>query len=372
MNLDQKLRQTGDELDRVVSGRRPPSAFHRRDHRGPVVAVATAAAILAPVIVISALVFNPSEPGLSDPVGSTPDQPETATTTTRPSTTTTRIGDGLSQADQLPPGWDRGLGAEAALVLAEDGIALAVSEEGGFGFTTLAMGATAGRTVVDSGGEIPDTAVWVETVSGNRKATVFGLVALGTIHVDIQVDGVTHLSTDRVYQRPEIGRTVFIGTLDASNLRQAGSDWQITTTSPEDVRSVVALDTPEAGDDPKGVSVRMLLAKRPLVVGRIDVDLLPRAVPCQPPDDVEAPANKRESLPGARTYSTPGDALHRFITDTASQHQLATSGYVELHTSERLIGYGIEFEGGPGFVTVVSVDQTELGWAATGWEASGC
>lgn len=373
MNLDQKLRETADELNRAVSGRRPTHRFHRRNHRGPVLALTTAASILIPVVVISSMVFNGSEPGLSAPAGSTADQPQEATPTTQPDSTTVPISsDGLSEADQLPQGWDSGLGADAVLVLAEDGVALAVSIGDTGGFTTWATGGQRQGTVVDVAGEIPDTAVWVETVSGQASAAVFGLVEPETTHVEIQVDGVTYLTTDRVFKRPGIGRAVFIGSLDTSNLPQAWNIWQITTTSPEATTSVVTLDTPETAADPEEVTLSMLLARGPLVVGRSDVDSLPGAVACQTPDNIETPPNKGESLPPANTYPTPDDALDAFIADTAIEHQLATSGYLELHTSDGLIGYGTEFEGGPGFVTIVAIDQTEQGWAVTGWEASGC
>lgn len=373
MTLDQRMRQTAAELNRSVSGRRPSPRFHLRRARGPFVALASAAAVLVPVIVISAVVFNGSETDLPGLVGSPADQPEPTTTTTRPAATTTpTIEDGLSEADLLPPGWNRGLGTDAVLVLAENGVALAVSADQGGGFTTWAMGAQAGRTTVDVAGEIPDTVVWVETTGGNPTATVFGIVEPGSTKIELQIEGVAQLTTERVFQRPEIGRAVFIGHLDASNLPETWSDWQITTTSGDGATSVIPLDIPDALDATEGVTVSMLSPLRPLVVGAATVDSLPEAVVCRAPDDIETPPNKGGVFSQPRQHPTPEEALDAFIAETASEHHLATSGYVELRTPVDLIGYGVELDGGSGFVTVISMAETGDGWFVDQWEASGC
>ena len=373
MTLDQKLRQTADELNRSVSGRRPSPRLHPRRARGPVVALATAAAVLVPVIVISAVVFNGREPDLPGPVGSLAEEPEPTPTTTRPAATTTpTIDDGLSEADLLPPGWDRGLGTDAVLVLAEDGVALALSGDESGGFTTWAMGAQAGRTTVDVAGEIPDTVVWVETTRGNPTATVFGIVEQDSTNIEIQIDGITQLATARIFQRPEIGRAAFIGHVNASNLPETWSDWQITATSGDGVTSVIPLDIPDALNATEGVTVSMLLPLRPLVVGAVTVDSLPKAVSCQAPKDIETPPNKGGVFPQPTQHPTSEDALDAFIAATAGEHHLATSGYVELRTLVDLIGYGVELEGGSGFVTVISMAETSRGWIVDQWEASGC
>lgn len=384
MNLDERLRQTAEELDRAVSDRSKPMPKRaRRRITGPVIALATAAAVLIPVLIVTAVVFtgDGSAPLATEPTetegqtGSTsaPVTSAPAPVTTWPPTTL-MVDSGLSEADLATS-----LSDEGTLVLAEEGVALAVEPIPDANVTSLSVllgfdGETRG-SLVDLSGGIPDAAVWLKTTTTEEttRATVFGLVAPGSETVKLQLAGLPELETSQVWERPEIDRAVFLGSVEITGSVDS-DEWEVTLTTGdgETIRILLEGNVEPILTVEDTTTLTLFLPKRPLVVDSQEVETLPGAIVCQAPDDVDTPPNRGGVGTGADPHQNPEAALQGFVDQTAANFGLATSGFVELISSGELIGYGVEFMGGSGYVTVVSLTQDDQGWTVDHWEASGC
>lgn len=83
--------------------------------------------------------------------------------------------------------------------------------------------------------------------------------------------------------------------------------------------------------------------------------------------------NRHESVTNPEVSATPEDALWSFLRQNAAEQGLAIVGYVKLELADESIVFGKPFEGlGEPMVTAITVTESEAGWSATDWSASGC
>jgi hypothetical protein len=374
MRLEEKLRRTAEELEGAISGRRPEleRVMRRRRFGGPLIALATAAAILIPAVVAS-LVILPNQTPPSGLAARPADDPAPATTALPTETIEVpEEGDGLSQLSELSKDWSSPFGEDASTLLAEDGVALVAYEAPGAMSETYETWADAEGDpfVLGVGGAIPETVVWVLN-QPDTEPTVFGIVPTGTTSVELDVRGLPHITTDRVYQRPEVDRAVFVATVDEPTLGD-GDGLVLGDGSGNKTTVKLQADEVAAESEPDNViSLQSFFVAQPLITGSTEVANLPEAIECQAPEGVTTPANRSGEGDG-EILATPEGALEAFIAGFDEQPAIGSDGYHKLTAGGETIGFGVEFEGGSGYVTVVGVNRVDGGWTVTTWNASGC
>ena len=105
---------------------------------------------------------------------------------------------------------------------------------------------------------------------------------------------------------------------------------------------------------------------------RTDADSPPPPIGCAaPPGAGDIPNVEGDSSSGPS--ATPVGALAAFL-DTEAAETFFKAGYVELQISDTTYIYGAPLEGGgpDEWVTLITVEQSEAGWAAMTYVASGC
>ena len=141
---------------------------------------------------------------------------------------------------------------------------------------------------------------------------------------------------------------------------------QFTVTEDDAVIARFAYDLAAIGDESP------LVDRGPLVVETRQVAEAPaETVPCGGADDNGSPPNLDETAVGPAA-PTPAEALDAYLA-TPEAATFYRSGYVEMITPDGTYVYGARFEGDPSqWVTLVTVERVQGGWAATRVSASGC
>lgn len=138
-------------------------------------------------------------------------------------------------------------------------------------------------------------------------------------------------------------------------------------TVSEQGRSIARFTYDLAGDSQPAV-----VDRGPLVVETREVAAAPSgAVPCGGADANGTPPNDDSAAQGP-VAPTPAEALEAYLATPAAATYYQ-SGYVEMITADRVYTYGAPIEPGSSrWVTLVTVQPVDGGWAATHVTASGC
>jgi hypothetical protein len=136
---------------------------------------------------------------------------------------------------------------------------------------------------------------------------------------------------------------------------------------------------PGSGDE-LGITVHPSLP-RPrdliLIVDTLSVDEIPPVVACEG-GAPNRPPNQTRSIEDGPSFATAREALQGILA-TPDAETWPKTGYFELILDNGSIVYGNPLDNlsanplpDTGLVIAVTVQQTETGWTATGWETSGC
>ena len=107
-----------------------------------------------------------------------------------------------------------------------------------------------------------------------------------------------------------------------------------------------------------------------LVVATRSVPFRPTAVTCDAPIGVEAPPNRFVQADVALPAETASAALARYLAEAVEPPPWST-GYTELVSADGSVAFGYATEPDR-YLGIVSVEETDAGWAVTEWEIVGC
>ncbi len=192
---------------------------------------------------------------------------------------------------------------------------------------------------IDNGGyDLPEILVGFAASQDDSKVTVFGVVPSGATEVELLMSGIVSpgdpLTIERIFDRPQVDRAVFIGVIDESDF---------------------LLMTPDSREEAVAVVI----------------EVVPEVIACDGSEDGgTTPPNKGGPVTDAGTHASPAEALEAFVAELFSDPPIATSGYTEMSMPDGSIVYGINHDGN--FVTLITVIPVGNGWTVDAWEASGC
>lgn len=321
-------------------------------------------------------------------------------------TSPTEQGDGLSDVDSLPPDLAESLGDGSVVLFAERGLGMAAAPSVEypdkwdlFFFDRLY------DVVLDFGGDYKpaETAELVVRLLANQDdplVTVYGIAPLGVYELALPFgDQIpddpgeiewgewddSMIVIDEFYQRPEVDRSVFIGTFDKSLLTSASTPIRFETwftmsdePSPElaDMFLTFGFQGGRISDSYTGpITTEMFLPPQDLVIDSMDVDSLPTVAACSAPAGVEPPPNQGRIVNDAAVFPTPMAAFEAIMNGELVDSWFPHSGYIELVVpTDQVVGYvkpiteTLEDQ----VVMLIEIQQVDGGWAVTRWEGSGC
>jgi hypothetical protein len=114
-----------------------------------------------------------------------------------------------------------------------------------------------------------------------------------------------------------------------------------------------------------------------VIVDTLSVDEIPPVVACEG-GAPNRPPNQTRSIEDGPSFATAREALQGILA-TPDAETWPKTGYFELILDNGSIVYGNPLDNlsanplpDTGLVIAITVQQTETGWTATGWETSGC
>ena len=389
--LDERLRSAAAEIRDAYAGHRgvPMPAARRRPTRRWVI-MAVSAAVTAVVVGVGALALRDTAGPRPVPFGSADrgTVPSTipSSPTTAPPATTMSVDSGLSDKALLPGQWLEELPRDAHLLLAEDGIGLAAVPIAGpqseprwslVVETASRFDAHFLLTSEDPDGDIPGAVLGLAVDEDAPVAIVFGITPLGATDVRLSVRGLEPLVLDRVFDRPQVDRSAFVGTIELADLKRAehgAVEMFVGRTAGEVTALVVELYESSAEAGYAGAVTGDTFVGPLPVAGPVIVSELPEVVPCQVPAGVSAPARQGGPAAPISPRETPAAAFSAFLDIAPGDPPIARRGYTEIVGPDGSVHYGLGYEDDieNGLVTLISVTRAADGWVVSAWEASGC
>ncbi|HVR79588.1 MAG TPA: hypothetical protein VMS99_14495 [Acidimicrobiia bacterium] len=399
MTVDQKVREAASETRSAFAGRpRPP--ITRLASRA---AVRQFTAVAASVLLVFATIGVAAWMGSGDaaetadtpPVTSATTQPVTETTvnsvppTTAP--TSTLLGDvGLSDTSAVPEGWRNDFPEDGRFLLLDSGIALAafpVPESENDWWMTIAQaphidgihefGPDDQGTALAG---MPEVSLLVAFSDERSEIVVAGIAPADTSRIEIRF-GDAKVTVDRVFQRAEVGRSVFVGSFPSELLASQNPPILVEMSATDaDGQQITLPDIGYHGssgnDEYAGpITSELFRIPPPLIADSITADSLPEVVSCQGGPGVEnPPANRGGEITDGEVLASPETALQALLAGDLSDSWYPQGGYIEAALPDGTTAFAVPFNGdlNNGAVMLIEVEQTPNGWTATSWEGSGC
>ncbi len=413
MPIDDRMRRAAADARAAVArtSHEPIGTVRRRAAMQRIMAFGLGAIVVLAGVGAVAMAGGSGDTVLVPPAG----EATTSTTTTTPTTTTvapvatsaapettsttlpTVRGDGLSDVDALRESF---VEENATLLLAIDGLGIAatpyVELDGVWYFrfsepanyeTRLAFG----PDFVE--GEMIDFIMWLLVDQESPTITVYGVAPLGVtelalpiVDANVASDGSGPvIRIDEFYQRPEVGRSVFVGEFDAAILTEATppvrfDPWIVTPAEVEiDTRAIFesfGLQSGQVCDSCESpITADIFLPTRELLAGELEVDLFPEVLTCEGANGVGRPPNQGRTIENGEVFPTPRAAFEAIMRGELGDSWFPHSGYLELTDLAGNIAYGAPPDWGTlddGVVTLINIVAVGDGWTISHWEASGC
>lgn len=403
MSVDRMIRDAALET-RAAFSERPHPPTTRIANRAVVhrfASVATGVVLVVATIGVAGWVVA-GGPGSVVQAPAPPDTAVTATSpsggsthTTLPSTTvpasTVAVDDGLSDRSAIPEGWRDDFPEDGRFLLLDSGIALAafpnpdsandwwISVAQGPDFVSTHSFGPADQGVGMSG--VPEAWILLAFSDDRSEFVLAGIAPADASTIEVAFGDAEPVTIDRVFERPEIGRTVFIGSFPARLLLELEPPVPVHVSVADTAGE--ELELPEIGH--QGSSVRqgyagpitgdLFVVPPPLLTDSITADSLPEVVSCQGGPGVDDPPPNRgreitdgDVLPSARA------ALEALLAGELSDSRYPHGGYVEIGLGDDSTAYAFPLNGNleDGAVVLIEVARTTGGWTVTSWETSGC
>jgi hypothetical protein len=402
MTVEDRIREAARETRSAFSGRR----------HAPITQLANRAAIQRFVAVASGIVVVFATIGLagwsafggSDSAATTPDTPPTTTAATQPGTTnptaetgpstttpetTEPADDGLSDTSAIPEGWRTDFPEDGQFLLLDSGIALAAfpnpESENEWWMSVARAAHLDGMHNFgpdDQGASLagmPEVLILLAFDDERSEFVVAGLAPANADQVELTFGDATPVTVDRVFQRAEVGRSVFVGSfpygllLDQEGLlpvemSATGADGQEIPTP------AMGYQGSTVNDQYTGpITSDLFHILPPLIVDSTTADTPPEVMGCQggPGVDHVLPNQGREIADG-EVLATPMAALEAILAEELADDWYPHSGFVEITLPDNKLAYAVPSETTDGAVVLIELTQIGDGWTVTSWEASGC
>jgi len=399
MTVDQKVREAASETRSAFAGRpRPPiTRLANRDAVRRFTAVAASVLLVFATIGVAAWVGSGDVAGTADtpPVVSATTQPVTETTVntvppTTASTSTVLDDDGLSDTSAVPEGWRTDFPEDGQFLLLDSGIALAAfpeSESENDWWMTIAhaphidglheFGPDDQGTALAG---MPEVSLLVAFSDERSEIVVAGVAPADTSTIEIRFGDDT-VTVDRVFQRAEVGRSVFVGSFPSELLTSQNPPIPVEmSATAADGQQITLPDIGYQGSSGNHeyagpITPELFRIPPPLIADSITADSLPEVVSCQGGPGVEnPPANQGGEITDGEVLPNPETALQALLAGELSDIWYPHGGYIEIALPDGRTAYAVPFNGdlNNGAVMLIEVEQKANGWTVTSWEGSGC
>lgn len=401
MTVDEKIRNAASETRSAFSGRPHPPITRIRSRAAVrrFVAVAAGAVLVFATIGVagwvamggSADMAETADTPLPTPAPSQPVVTEDASPSTTTRGSTVPADDGLSDTSAIPEGWRTDFPEDGEFLLLDSGIAFAAfpqpeSEENDWWLSIAqaehfdgshSFGPDDQGVNVD---RIPEVFVLLAFSDETSEVVVAGIAPAGASKVDITF-GKTPVTIDRVFQRPEVGRSVFVGSFPAELILDQEPPLPIEMSATDaDGHEVpllsVGYQSASVNDQYTGpITSELFRIPPPLIADSITADSLPEVVECQGgPEADDVPPNQGREIADGEVLPTPRGALEALLGGELSDSWYPHGGYVEIAMDDGTIAYAVPFNDdlASGAVMLIEVAPVADGWAVTLWEGSGC
>jgi hypothetical protein len=424
MGIDDRLHRAAADARSSVAGRRGEEirTVQRRVAAQRIAAFGLGAVVVLVGVGLAVLANSGTGTELVSPTGDVTTTTALPTTTTVSSTTTSEAtettspeiantiappgGDGLSDIDSLPSGLTESLGDGSVILLAEHelGIVAAPSVEYPNKWD-LSFWDGLRDVVLDFGSdhkpeETPELVVRLLINQDDPVVTVHGVAPLGVYELALPFGNQipddpadiewgewdeSMIVIDEFYQRPEVNRSVFVGTFDKSLLTNASTPirfetWFTMDDKPDPALGDIFLTFGFQGGRISSsytgpITTDMFLPPQDLVVDSMTVDSLPTVATCDAPAGVEPPSNQGRVVDDSTVFPTPMGAFEAIMNGELSDSWFPQNGYIELVVpSDQAVVYvkplteTLDEE----VVMLIEIQRVDDGWAVTRWEGSGC
>lgn len=399
MTVDQKVREAASETRSAFAGRpRPP--IGRLASRA---VLRRFTAVVASILLVFATIGVAAWVGLGDAAGTADTPPVTSATTqpvTEPTvrtvppttapTSTVLDDDGLSDTSAIPEGWRNDFPEDGQFLLLDSGIALAAfpeSESENDWWMTIAHAPHIDGTHEfgpdDQGialAGMPEVSLLVAFSDERPEIVVAGIAPADTSTIEIGF-GDANVTVDRVFQRAEVGRSVFVGSFPSELLTSQKPPIPVEMSATDAGGQQITL--PDIGYQSSSgnheyagpITPEMFRIPPPLIADSITADGLPEVVSCQGGPGVEnPPANRGGEITDGEVVPRPETALQALLAGELSDSWYPQGGYIEVALPDGTTAFAVPFNGdlNNGAVMLIEVEQRANGWTATSWEGSGC
>lgn len=404
MTVDEKIRNAASETRSAFSGR-PHPPITRIGNRAAVrrfVAVAAGALLVFATIGVAGWVAvggsaDVAETADTPPPTPAPSQPSVTepTDNTIPPTTTpdsaVPADDGLSDTSAIPEGWRSDFPEDGEFLLLDSGIAFAAfpqpeSEENDW-WVSIAraehfdgshtFGPDDQAVNVD---QIPEVFVLLAFGDETSEVVVAGFAPADASTVEITF-GKTPVTIDRVFQRTEVGRSVFVGSFPAELILDQESPLPIDISATDADGQEIPLPSVEyqgssVNDQYTGpITSDLFRIPPPLITGSTTSGSRPEVVACQGGPGVDdVPPNQGREIANGEVLSTPRAVLEALLGGELSDSWYPHGGFIEMAMDDGTIAYAVPFNDdlASGAVVLIEVAPVADGWTVTSWETSGC
>ncbi|MGH3649301.1 MAG: hypothetical protein ACRDU9_01225, partial [Acidimicrobiia bacterium] len=228
---------------------------------------------------------------------------------------------------------------------------------------------------------IPEVLILLAFDDEQSELVIAGIAPAKADTVEITFGDATPVTLDRVFQRSEVGRSVFVGSFPSGLLfdQEPPLPVEMSATgadSQEIPTPAVGYQSSSVNDQYTGpITSDLFRIPPPLIADSITADALPEVVSCQGGPGVDnPPANQGREITDGEVLSSPRAALESVLADELSDSWYPHGGYIEIALPDGTTAYAVPFNGAPneGAVMLIKVEQRADGWTVTSWEASGC
>jgi hypothetical protein len=227
---------------------------------------------------------------------------------------------------------------------------------------------------------MPEVLILLAFDDERSEFVVAGIAPANADHVELTFGDATPVTVDRVFQRAEVGRSVFVGSfpygllLDQEGplpveMSAIGADGQEIPTP------AVGYQGSTVNDQYTGpITPDLFRVLPPLVVDSTTADTPPEVMACQGGPEVDKiPPNQGREIADGEVLATPTAALEAIFAGELADSRYPHGGYVEISLPDNRMAYAIPSELTDGAaVVLIELTQVGNGWTVTSWEASGC
>jgi len=297
--------------------------------------------------------------------------------------------DGLSDTSAIPEGWRNDFPEDGQFLLLDSGIALAafpIPESENEWWMSIAHAphfdgihefGPDDQGVALAG--MPEVLILLAFDDEKAELVIAGIAPPNADRVEITFGDATPVTVDRVFQRGEVGRTVFVGSFPYGLLLDQRSPLPVEMSA----TGVDGQEIPTPAVEYQGWSVNdqytgpitsdLFLIPPPLIADSITADCLPEVVSCQGWSGVgNPPANRGGEITDGEVLPSPETALEALVAGELSDRWYPQGGYIEIALPDGTTAYAVPFNGdlNDGAVMLIEVEQTANGWTATSWKAA--